>query len=293
MKKVVLTVIAAILASVLCFAIVGCGGSANVKVIEIDLSHEEYGVAIKKGDTAMKETVDAIIKKITGEGVEVDGKNVTFNSLYEAEMTALDENDAISIGEVKKTSSDRSKELVVATNADFAPFEYFVGESFGGIDMQIAKILAKEMGKELVVLHSSFETVLDNVKSGKADIALAGLTINADRLVDVDFSTAYYVTTQRIAVVADNNTFDSCKTEEEVVAAMKTLKNVKAGAAKTQTGYYYLTGNESFEFEGFPNLEVKQYNSISAAVQDLANGTIGLVCGDKDVIAAAVKGINR
>ena len=293
MKKVVLAVIAALLASVLCFAIVGCGGSAKVKVIEIDLSHEEYGVAIKKGDTATKETVDAIVKKITGEGVDVDGKKVTFNSLYEAEMTALDNNDAISIGEVKTTSSDRSKELVGATTAEFAPVEYCVGESFGGSDMQIAKILAKEMGKELVILHSSFETVLDNVKSGKADIALAGLTINADRLVDVDFSTAYYVTTQRIAVAADDTTFDSCKTEEDVVAAMKTLKNVKAGAAKTQTGYYYLTGNESFEFEGFPNLDIKQYNSITAAVQDLANGTIGLVCGDKDVIAAAVKGVNR
>ncbi|HBN12988.1 MAG TPA: amino acid ABC transporter substrate-binding protein [Clostridiales bacterium] len=291
MKKLFGALAAAAMTVLMAVSLTACGGK-QVKIIEIDLSTEQYGIAVKKGDTKMKEEVDGVLEKLKGDGVTVDGKTVTFNSLYTAEMEAQEKGELISIGEVKKQSTDRSKELVVATNAEFAPFEYMVGESFGGIDMQVAKIIANELGKELVVLHMSFEVVLEAVGSS-ADIGMAGLTINEDRMKTVDFSEPYYDTTQRIAVLAEDTDFDGCTDEASLVKALKELKGVTAGAAKAQTGYFYLVGNESFEFEGFANIQTKQYASIALAVQDLANGKLKLVCGDKDTLSAAVKAINK
>lgn len=293
MKKMFAAVAAVVLTAAVAVSMAACGGGATVKIVEIDLSSEQYGVAIQKGNTELKEKIDEILERLTGDGIEVGGETVTFDSLYQAEMDALAANEQISIGEVKTSSSNRSEELVVATNAEFAPFEYQVVTSFGGIDMQVAKIIAESMNKTLVIKHMAFESVLQDVQSGDSDIAMAGLTINAERAQQVDFSEPYYDTTQRIAVAADNTAFDECETEEDVVNVLKSLTGVKAGAAKTQTGYYYLVGEESFEFEGYPNISTSAYPSVAAAVQDLANGAVSIVCADAVPLQAAVNAVNR
>ncbi len=292
MKKLFVGLATAALAAGMAFSLAACTKSQPVKIIEIDLSQEQYGVLIKKGDTEMKAAVDGVLEQLTGDGVTIDGKTVTFNSLYTAEMEAQENDELISIGNVKTASTNRANELVVATNAEFAPFEYMVGDSFGGIDMQVAKVIAHELGKELVILHMDFDPVFEAV-GNTADIGLAGITINEEREVKNDFSIPYYDTTQRIAVLASDTDFDNCKTEAEVVEVLKSLTGVTAGAATAQTGLYYLEGNESFEFDGYPNINTKQYSTIAMAVQDLANGKLKLVCGDKDVLAAAVKAINK
>ena len=292
-KKLMLSVMTLALGVTAMLGFTACSNKSKaVKIINSNLSQEQYGVLIAKGDTEMKAKVDEVLTKLTGEGLEVDGKTVTFDSLYQAEMAASDKGDFISIGTVKKSSTNRANELVVATNAEFAPFEYVVGDSYGGIDMQVAKMIATGLGKELVILDMEFDSVFEAVGTD-ADIGLAGITINSEREEKNDFSVPYYDTTQQIAVLADDTTFDDCKTEEDVVAKLKSLKNVKAGAASAQTGYYYLTGNESFEFEGFSNIKTNSYSTIALAVKDLSNGKVKLVCGDKDVLAAAVKAINK
>ncbi|MDE7265549.1 MAG: transporter substrate-binding domain-containing protein [Clostridia bacterium] len=292
MKKAIIGLATAVLAAGMALSLTACSKAQPVKIIEIDLSQEQYGVAIKKGDTEMKEAVDGVLEKLTGDGVVINGQTVTFNTLYTAEMEAQENNELISIGNVKTSSTNRANELVVATNAEFAPFEYMVGDSFGGIDMQVAKIIASELNKELVILHMEFDAVFTAVGT-TADIGLAGITINEERKLVNDYSIPYYDTTQRIAVLASDPDFDECETEEDVVAVLNSLTGVTAGAATAQTGLYYLEGNDSFEFEGFSNITTKQYSTISMAVQDLANGKLKLVCGDKDVLAAAVKAINK
>lgn len=291
MKKFATLFTAIVLTAFAAMSLTACGKKeAKVKIIEIGLSNEQYGIAIQKGNTDLKASIDAIISELTGGGVEYNGSTVTFQSLYDAEKAA---NSDLSIGSVQTVSSDRANELVVATNAEFPPFEYMIGNSFGGVDMQIAKLLADKLGKTLVVKHMDFNVVTQAVSSGSADIALAGLTISDDRKEVVDFSLPYYDTTQYIAVSADDASFDACTTAEEVEAVLQSLAaGTKAGAAKAQTGYYYLAGNADFEFDGLANLDVKMYATVAMAVQDLAGGTVKLVCGDKDTLSAAVKAVN-
>lgn len=290
MKKLLATILSAAFAIGAICALTACSGEAKTKIIPIELSSEQYGIAVKKGNSDLLTEINGVLTELTGEGVTVNGKKVTFQSIYEQEVEAAA---PISIGTVKKESSDRASEFVVATNADFAPFEYMAGDSFGGIDMQVAKIIADKLGKTLVVRHMDFDAVIEAVAAGQADAAMAGLTINEDRMKTADFSAPYYNTTQYIAVGANDTRFDACKTEEDVVTVLKSLQSAKAGAAKAQTGYFYLTGNDAFEFEGFKNITTTPYASIALAVQDLANGKVELVCGDKDTLTAAVNAVNR
>ncbi|MBD5585552.1 MAG: transporter substrate-binding domain-containing protein [Clostridia bacterium] len=293
MKKFLAFVVSALIAGVCAVTMAACSSTQKVKIIEIPLSSEQYGVAIAKENTELKAEVNEVIELLAGEGIEYNGKTVTFNSLYNENKEASDKNEGISIGDVKTASTNRANELVVATELGFAPFEYTVGNQICGVDMHIAKIIADKLGKELVIVHMDFKVVVSSVAEGLADIALAGLTISPDRLETVDFSTPYYDTTQYIAVSADNTAFDECKTAEDVEAVLAELENATAGAAEAQTGYFYLTGSEDLGFDGFPNLEVKTYSTIALAVQDLVNGKLQVVSGDKDTLTAAVNSINK
>lgn len=296
MKKLLAAALAATLLVTSAVAFAACTGAqkAKTKLISISLSNEQYGIAVKKGNTELLTQINGVLTELTGNGVTVNGETKTFSAIYDAEIAAQEKHELISIGTVKTTSTNRANEFVVATNAEFAPFEYMVGESFGGIDMQVAKIIADKLGKELVVRHMDFEAVIEEVASGKADAAMAGLTINDERKEAADFSVDYYNTTQYIAVKADDTRFDACEFEKDVIDVLKSLPNgTKAGAAKAQTGYFYLHGNEDFEFDGYENLDTTAYPSIALAVQDLANGKIELVCGDKDTLTAAVNAVNK
>ena len=69
-----------------------------------------------------------------------------------------------------------SDELVMATEAGFAPFEYYENNEIVGVDVEIAKAIANKMGKKLVIKDVAFDSIINEVKSGKADIGAAGIS---------------------------------------------------------------------------------------------------------------------
>ena len=77
--------------------------------------------------------------------------------------------------------------LVMATNAEFPPYEYHDGGEIVGIDVEIAKAIADKMGMELEIEDVAFDSVIPEITSGKADMGLAGMTVTEDRKVSVDF----------------------------------------------------------------------------------------------------------
>ena len=71
----------------------------------------------------------------------------------------------------------KDKVLVMATSADFPPYEYMEDGKFAGIDVEIAQAIAAELGMELKIENMEFKGVITAVASGKADIGMAGLTV--------------------------------------------------------------------------------------------------------------------
>lgn len=275
MKKVFALILAAAMLA-LCLASCG-GGKQTVKVIDINLTEEEYAYGVDKAQPELLEKVNAFIDKIMKDG--------TFNKVcnnYFGDGTP---------NPVTSAELDPSKDqLVVATNAGFEPFEYMDGDKYVGIDMEIAKLLADELGMELVINNMDFDAVCLSVGQHKCDIAMAGLTVKPDREEYVTFSKSYYSASQKIIVKADDTTFDACKTKEDVEAilAQKDATTV-IGVQNGTTGQFYVEGDADWGFTGFP-VTCNGYKNGSLAVQDVINGNISFVIIDSapaDAITAA------
>ena len=94
--------------------------------------------------------------------------------------------------------------LVMATNAEFPPYEYHDGDKIVGIDAEIAQAIADELGMTLEIEDIAFDSIIPELASGKADMALAGMTVTEDRKASVDFSDSYASASQMIIVKEDS-----------------------------------------------------------------------------------------
>ena len=110
----------------------------------------------------------------------------------------------------KKAASplDKIKEagkITLYTEAGFAPYEFLYNNEVVGVDIEIMKEVAKEIGVELVIEDVTFDTICASVKAGKCDVGAAGITITEERKQSIAFSDPYTSTAQYVVVLADNN----------------------------------------------------------------------------------------
>ena len=104
-------------------------------------------------------------------------------------------------GKKEDSENEIEKEkLIMVTEAGFAPYEFYEGEEIVGVDVEIAKVIAEKTGKELEIKDTDFDSIINEVKTGKADFAAAGLSITEERLEEVDFSIEYAVSKHVIIV---------------------------------------------------------------------------------------------
>ena len=263
-----------------------CGGGSDTakgaKVIEINLTEEQYAFGVDKDQPELLADVNTFIKKIKDDG--------TFDAICNKYF-----GDGTPEAVVSAELDESKDQLVVATNSAFAPFEYTEdgGKTFLGIDMEIAALLAKELGKELVIMDMDFDAVCLNVQQKKCDIAMAGLTITEKRQELVNFSDSYYDASQQIVVLADSTEFDACKTAADVENILKAKdKNCKIGVQRGTTGQLYVEGDADWGFDGFKNLTSVPFANGALAIQDLLNGGVTYVIIDSAPAAKIVESIN-
>lgn len=297
MKKVikVISVILAIAMVACCFA--SCGQKDNnptdgatpttktetkevAKIIEISLTDEQYGFAVSKNQPELLTKLNEFVAEI-----KKDGTLDAIMAKYFQGGTPEG---------VQSATLDKSKDqLVVSTNAEFAPFEYKDGDTFYGVDLEIAAAFAKKLGKELVIKDIDFNSVLNEVESGNADMSASGLTVNEERLKQVNFSDTYYTASQYVIAPAADTKFDSCKTREDMEKALAELgSDVSVGFQTGTTGQFYVEGDEDW---GFPGLkaQAKGYDSGALAVQDMINGNIQYVIIDEAPAKVIVDNYNN
>lgn len=65
-------------------------------------------------------------------------------------------------------------------------------EYAGGYDVEIAKRIAKGLGKELVIVKTEWDGLVPSLTSGKIDAIIAGMSPTAERKMTIDFSDIYY-----------------------------------------------------------------------------------------------------
>ena len=288
MKKFTALFLAMILAAGL---IVGCGGGSSeeeggsdeattAKVIDVDLTNEEYAFGVDKDQPELLEQANAFIAKILEDG--------TFDEICDRYFGG---GEPVAVQSAKLDSS--KDQLVVATNAAFEPFEYTQGEDYYGIDMEIAALFAEELGQELVIQNMDFDAVCLSVGQHKCDIAMAGLTINEEREEMVTFTDPYYQASQRLIVPSTDTSFDDCADADAVAAQLGELDSSDSiGVQQGTTGQYYVEGDAEWGFEGLP-AKCVPYKNGSLAVQDMLQGKIQYVIIDAAPAAAITESINE
>lgn len=169
-----------------------CNTISGIKYIDIALSTEFYAIAMDKAQPALGASINAILAS----------KSAEIQAIIDKYM-AGDVANYVGVSSADKNNANKDGQLVVATNAEFPPWEYYENEKYYGIDMEIAKLLADELGMELVIDDMAFESVVSSVGANGVDIAMSGITITNERKEVVNFSTSYY--TEAIVLLCKDN----------------------------------------------------------------------------------------
>lgn len=157
--------------------------------------------------------------------------------------------------------------IIMVTNAEFEPFEYKDGNETIGIDVDIAKHIADELGVELEIQDIAFDSCVPSVTEGRADFSAAGMTVTEERLRNVDFTDTYFNASQAIIVATDSDITSSADLNGKIV-----------GVQQGTTGDLYVT-NEDGEND-IEVAEVRRYPKGVDAVSDLVVGRIDAVVID-------------
>lgn len=144
--------------------------------------------------------------------------------------------------------------IVMVTEAGFAPYEYYENGEVVGVDIDIAREIAKYLGKELIIKDIDFDSIINELNSGKADFALAGMSITDERKKEVDFSAEYSKSKQVIVALRDSN-----------IKTIKDLKNKKIAVQLGSVADIFA----SSEIEGATIIQQKKFLS---AAQDVKSG---------------------
>ena len=186
-----------------------CREISGLKINPIALSSENYGIAIDKAQANLKTKIDAILAD----------KDAEIQAIKDKYMN--NETDKfVGVTPVAKNVDKADQQLVVATNAEFAPWEYKSENKFFGIDMEIAALLADELGMELVIEDMDFDNVVGSVGKQGIDIAMSGITITAERADVVNFSTPYYTESIVIVHKAADTSLASCGTVVDLLTVL-------------------------------------------------------------------------
>lgn len=100
--------------------------------------------------------------------------------------------------------------LQVCTTGDYKPFTLAKDGSFEGIDIELAKSLAKAIGVEAKFVQTKWSDLMNDFTGGKCDIAMGGISVTLDRQKRAFFSAPYLINGKApIARCADKAKFQT------------------------------------------------------------------------------------
>lgn len=251
-----------------------------VAVDATDLIAEDFGIAVKKGNTELLNMINEVV-----EAWVADGTMTKYVDYY----------DAVANGETPaanglKTSWDfgnATETITVYTESGFAPFEFISNNEVIGVDIAIMSEVAQKNGYKIEVKDVAFDTITTCVKTADGyAVGAAGLTINEERKAEVDFSSIYYSST--LVVVS---------AKDKAISSVKDLSGLKVGVQQGTSGDLIISDAKAggFTFTDYDandneievtitvdgSTTVKQYSAYSYAFADLQAGRIDAILMDK------------
>ena len=213
----------------------------------------------------------------TGSSSESSSESTASDSSSESSSSQVTEDVASAESASYDVTTVEDGKLIMSTNAAFPPYEMTTDDGgFEGIDVEMATEIANRLGLELQIDDMDFDYALQAVQQGKSDIAMAGITVNKDRLVNMDFSNTYANGVQVVIVPEDSD-----------IASIDDLQGKMIGVQRGTTGDSYCSAAP--EEGGFGEDHVTQYDNGMTAVQALINGQVDAVVIDNAPAEELVK----
>ena len=177
----------------------------------------------------------------------------------------------VAMGLLAGCGSEKKAERVVrfGTEPTFAPFEFQQegSKEFAGFDMDLARAIGKKMGVKVEIVNMGFDGLIPALNAGNIDVAIAGMSITAERAKTVEFSVPYYKSGLAVMVKKENTT----------IKGIEDLKGKKIAAQIGTTG--------AMEAHKIPNATVVEFNNNVEASLELKNGGAEAVINDLPVVA--------
>lgn len=169
--------------------------NSDIHIIDEEFTFEEYAFLTAKENTELLEQINTALAKLQEDG--------TVDTIVRNYIGTEDE-----VGQypyVEKDAEHSSGTLIMGTNAEFPPYEYYENSRITGIDVDIMRAIADELGMELQIEDMAFDSIIAAVTSGKVDVGAAGFTVTEERKKSVSFSNTYTTSKQVIIVQGGDN----------------------------------------------------------------------------------------
>lgn len=165
--------------------------NTSLTILPDPFAVEEYAIAYKKGNDELGSQLDKALDELKADGT------------LDAITAHWIGDDADYVSYTPDDSVSRDGKIIMATNAEFPPYESKDGDQIVGIDVDMMRAVCDKLGKELVIEDMAFDSIIAAVDSGKADVGVAGMSVTPEREQNVSFSQGYATTTQVIIVRKD------------------------------------------------------------------------------------------
>ena len=233
----------------------------------------------------MQKLVDKLLRRVYHLAINKKGDNImkkliaiTLAALMVMSLAACAAKEAApaateAAAEAPAFTTVQPGKLIMVTNAAFPPYEFIAddGSTITGIDAEICGMIAKELGLELQIEDMEFASLLTAVQTGKADVAMAGLTVTEERKQNVNFSQSYAKGVQSVIVPEGSD-----------IKSIDDLAGKKIGVQEATTGHIYCEGDFGAE-------NCTAYSNGANAVEALLAGKVDCVVIDNNPAKEFVK----
>lgn len=256
MKKLMTLILA--LAMVLSLAACG-GGKTTLKILETEYAVEDYAICVAKENEELLAKLNEALAALKADG--------TAQMIVDKYISGVEHDLTF------QQDAEGKEELIMATNANFPPYEYYENDQVVGIDAEMAAAIADYLDMKLTIVDTEFGSIIGGVQTGKYDMGMAGITITEDRLESVNFTDSY-ATGVQVVIVPE----DSPITDLDVL--LDPEADYKVGVQQDTTGDIYMS--DTAENGGVGEDRVVRYKAGADAIQALITGKVDCVVIDQE-----------
>ena len=168
--------------------------NSELLILDEEFADEDYAICVSKDKPELTSKLNEALATLSANGtLEQIEKNYTGTDDEKGNFPYI-----------KKDVKRPNGKLIIATNATFKPYEYYENGVMTGYDIDLLQAICDELGMEPEMEDMEFDSIINAVQSGKADVGASGMTITEDRLKNIDFTDSY-INAKQVIIVKNPN----------------------------------------------------------------------------------------